>query len=266
MTATNIVLTEAQMKQAANRMKADIRVRLEEGKSVSHAWLLESMSKGLFGKPFNEARSTLLAAPVEKRSPGTRSNNVAPRVLLIDYGSETFLTLDGQYVTSTCPGTDMELSDSAIQRQAGTLANLHNTWGHRVELPELLNEDWEADDVIDLAKMLGYFRYARPLHELLDKGPLVIFKGAAERWALDGGYVDVFQSYADEGQPWRDTFKQEIVWTPEFEAGGDKYELYLTFDELGAAKEASPNVWVLPYRTLDGSESQHIEIRLVLEG
>lgn len=266
MTATNIVLTEEQMKLAASRMNSDIQERLKGDKGVSHAWLLESLSKGLFGKPYGEVRSTLLASPVEQRSGELAGNNVAPRVLLIDYGSETFLTLDGQYVVSTCPGTDMELPDFAIQAQAGTLANLHDTWVHRVELPELLNEDFEADDVIDLAEMLGYFRYARPLHEILDKGPLVIFKSAAERWALDGGYTDVFQSYADEGQPWRDTFKQEIVWTPEFESGGDKYELYFTFAELGAAKEASPNVWVLPYRTLDGTEVQSIEIRLVLEG
>lgn len=261
MTATNIVLTEAQMKQAANRMKADIRVRLEEGKSVSHAWLLESMSKGLFGKPFNEARSTLLATPVEKRSPETRSNNVAPRVLLIDYGSETFLALDGQYVTSTCPGTDMELPDFAIQAQAGTLANTYQTWVHRIELPELLNEEWEAEDVIALAEMLGYFRYARPLHELLDKGPLVIFKSAAERWALDGDYMDELQSLIDEGQPWRQGLREEIVWSPDFTVGYDKYELCCTLAELGAAKEAAPNVWIVP------SESgPDFEIRLVLEG
>lgn len=51
MTATNIVLTEEQMKLAASRMNNDIQERLNAGKSVSHAWLLESMSKGLSASP-----------------------------------------------------------------------------------------------------------------------------------------------------------------------------------------------------------------------
>lgn len=261
MTATNIVLTEAQMKQATSRMNTDIRDRLDAGKDVSHAWLLESLCRGLFGKPYGEVRSTLLAAPVEVGSGETAGNNVAPRVLLIDYGSETFLTLDGQYVTSTCPGTDMELPDFAIQAQAGTLASLHETWVHRVELPELLNEEWEADDVIGLAEMLGYFRYARPLHELLDRGPLVIFKSAAERWVLDGDYMDELRALVDEGQPWRQGIREEIVWSPDFTVGFDKYELYCTLADLGAAKESAPNVWVIP-----SASGPDVEIRLVLEG
>ena len=261
MTATNIVLTEDQMKRAVSRMNTDIHDRLSAGKSVSHAWLLESMSKGLFGKPYGEVRVTLLAEAVESGSDETAGHNVAPRVLLIDYGSERFLTLDGQYVTSTCPGTDMELPDFAIQAQAGTLASTHQTWVHRIELPELLNDEWEADDVIGLAEMLGYFRYARPLYELLDQSPVVLFRSAAERWALDGDYMDELRFLIDEGQPWRQGIREEIVWSPDFTVGPDKYEFYFTLAELGAAKETAPNVWIIP-----SASDNDVEIRLVLEG
>lgn len=264
MSATNIVINEGQLKQAASRMNADIRDRLGAGKGVSHAWLLESLSQGLFGKPYGEVRSTLLASPAEPVKGGTVSDNAAPRLLLIQYGSEVLLTLDGKYVTASCPGSDMEQPLSILRSQAESLADIHDSTVGFVDLPEVLREDWEMDDVMELAETLGYFRYERPFHDLLSDSPLVIFKGAAQREDLDGDWYDRIRDEIDDGARWQKVVDETPVWTPEFTVGFDLYEMYFSFSELGAAREVTPNVWVI--RCIHGGEPFEFEFRLVFEG
>ena len=89
MSATNMQMTENQLKRAAGRMNAAIAGRLESGRlesgrGVSYAWLLESLSDGLFGKPYGEVRSTLLASPVEATHGEEEGSNAAPQVMLLE--------------------------------------------------------------------------------------------------------------------------------------------------------------------------------------
>lgn len=261
MTTSNIALSEAQMKKAAGRMKGMIAARVNEGRAVSHAWMLECLSHGFFGKPYGEVRTTLLNAPDEGVVSTKKTGNVAPRVILIEYRSELILTVDGEYVTGSFPGTDLEIPKSAMRSQAENLAHLNDSVVGFVELPELLPDDWETDDILELADRLGYFTYKTPFHELIERDPLVVFKNSAVRWGMDGDYLDNLKGEI-EAKPWRSVVSQEIAWSPEFQSGADKYELYFSLQDLGRAKEVKPCHWVIRSEELDCT----FEFILIFEG
>lgn len=262
MSATNIVMTRSQLKRAAGRLNAAIHNRLEDGQAVSYAWVLESLSKGIFGKPYGEARSTLLAASAKPVRAGSDTGNAAPRVMLLEFRSELILTVDGKYVTGSFPGTDLEIPRAAMRSQAENLANLNDSTVGFVELPELLSGDWETDDIIELAARLGYFTYKCPLHEQLDKDPLVIFKSAAQRWGLDGDYLGYLIVEIESGEPWRSVLSSEIAWSPDFHVGFAKHEFFFSLQDLGEAKEVAPDRWVVRDRHLN----EDFEFKLIFEG
>jgi hypothetical protein len=267
MSATNMQMTENQLKRAAGRMNAAIAGRLESGRlesgrGVSYAWLLESLSDGLFGKPYGEVRSTLLASPVEATHGEEEGSNAAPQVMLLEHRNELILAVNEEYVTVSFPGTDMDLPLSVLRSQAETLAGLCGSTVGFVTLPELLGEAWETDDIIDLAASLGYFTYRTPLHEQIDQGPLVIFRNAAERWVLDGEYQEAIVGAVEDGKPWRDALRAEIVWSPTFQVGFDVFDLCFTLQDLGQAKEASPGVWVVH----EEASGQDFEFTLIFKG
>src|SRR5690554_724193 len=220
MTHSQIVMTEARMKKAAMRLRTAVQARLDDGKPLTHAWMLESLSRGFFGKPYGEVRSTLLSP--EQASPVAEPGAAAPSVLLLSYGSEIVVTYKGEYVSARCPGSDMEQSVDALEELCETLARIHDAEIGRVDLPELLSDDWEMDDVVCLARTLGYFHYARPLHAILESFPLVVFKSAAQRESLDGDGFDQVQMEVDSGTPWSNALREVAVWSPEFESGRDR--------------------------------------------
>lgn len=103
-------------------------------------WLLESLFQGLFNKPYGKVRSTLLVSPAKPDRGEYVSNNVAPRVLLIQYGSEVLLALNGQYITAPCPGSDMEQLLSVLRSQADSVARIQGSKVGWAELPEVLSD------------------------------------------------------------------------------------------------------------------------------
>lgn len=241
MSATNIVISERQLKTTASRLTAAISQRIDGGESIGHAWLLNMLARGLFNKPYNEVRSTLLAA----ETAASELSNAAPRVVLLEYKSDVILTLNGEYVTGSFFGTDMEIPKSVLRSQADTLARLHDSQVAYVELPELLNEDWETDDIVDLAARLGYFASRRPLHEVIDSGSLVVFKNCALREALNGDWYDDLTSRLGCNEDWRSVIGFGSVWSPEFHVGFDKYEMFFSLEDLGRAKEHSEGRWTV---------------------
>lgn len=241
MSVTNIVISERQLKTTANRLHAAISSRIAANQNVSYGWILEALSRGMFNKPYGEVRATMLASERVANDTG----NTAPRVVMLEYKSDVILTLDGQYVSGSFLGTDMEIPVSALRSQADTLAGLHNSAVAYVELSELLGEHWETDDIIELAQRLGYFRYKRPLHELVDSESMIIFKGCARRDALNGDWLDDLSSRLICREDWRSVVGFGCVWSPEFHVGFDKYEMYFSLGDLGQATEFSEGRWTV---------------------
>jgi len=342
-------LTEKQLKKAAKHLQNELNMPSRVNKPVTYAWLLESLSQGLYGKPYGAVKAMLFSGqdsvqsvmkvsgvyldisidclvsdheldeedmevpdtvrvlvnepvlehlladaaldilhreipiscledfeltvwrdgeplvPNQEHDSGSLSGvgkivdsgyqvsrdaepdtaiNKASSVLLLSYGSETVLTLNGQYVCSQGPGSDMEIPFAALSAQAVSLANQHGCTVSQVELPELLGEDWEIDDVLELAGKLGYFRYEKPFVHLLSGTPLtVIYDGVAQVESLDDDHMDAIRCDIDSGEPWRDVFERKLVWSPDFSKGFTSCELFFSYGELGRAEEIRPNVW-----------------------
>lgn len=261
MSATNIVMTESQLKRAAGRLNTAINDRISNGQSISHAWMIERLSQGFFGKPYGEVRSTLLSSGDASTSVSDGGSSAAPRVMLIEYGSELILTLDGDYVSGSFPGTDLEVPRSAMHTTATNMAATVGSDMGYVELPELLGPEWETDDIISLADTLGYFRYTRPLHELVDGGNLVIFKNCALREALDGDWEDDLVSRLSCGEGWRSVVRFGAVWSPEFNVGFDRYEMFFSLEDLGRAEEFSEGRW----RVTESCSGNDFEFTVITE-
>ncbi|KRW83664.1 hypothetical protein [Marinobacter sp. P4B1] len=240
--ALQATITEKQLKKAAKYLKRELNMPGRAGKPVTHAWLLESLCQGLYGKPYGELRAALFSG--QHGAELDSGVNAASPVLLLSYGSETVLTLNGEYVCSQSPGSDMEIPLSALSAQAASLASQHGCTASQVELPELLGDEWEIDDILELAGKLGYFRYKKPFVHLLSGTPVtVIYGGVAQVESLDGDHMDAIRCDIDSGEPWRDVFERKLVWSPDFSKGFTNCELFFSYEELGRAEEIRPNVW-----------------------
>lgn len=156
MSMTNISINEKQFKTASRRLSQFVKDRNDEGRPVSHAWMLEALSQALWQKPYGEVKATLLQDNPASHTEVPSSLNKAGRVHILKYGNEEILLLDGEYVAGNYPGTDLETPEFVIREQAETLARSHGTFVKTVVLPEVLPEEYETDDIIKLADRLGY--------------------------------------------------------------------------------------------------------------
>lgn len=153
MTATNVVFPEKALKRLAWRMKG---VADSKGGPLSYCQILDEICLGVWGKRYPEAQ--VVALP--------RDEAPAPLVRVIEYGSDVLVAHEGRYVTGSFAGTDMECPTEHLEATARTLADISGGTCRWSVMPRLVSE-LDTEDVLELARALGYFALREPLIEAL---------------------------------------------------------------------------------------------------
>lgn len=226
----SIEISEQLFKNAAKRLKNNLPQNVE---NFSYNQCLQLLSQSFFCKSFEEIKSTLF-----------EENNVFYPVIIFHYGSESILTKNGHYVYQRCIGTDNEITEEQLYSMALSAASEHNSEVKDVYLPEILGDKLETDEVIELARMMGYFTYENTIFDLLETFNIkIIINGELCHYRLDGDYVN---DMINEGYETLDDLYDHIVWHPEFtDIDGHKHELYITFKELCNASTTDQKEWIV---------------------
>lgn len=252
-----ITLSQDKLRDGAQRLKTYFENKnvTRNGKPIGVNFCQQILTVGLLDRPF-EAVSALLDAP----SP-TPAIDTTADVLLLHYESETVIAYRTyydhdalNYFTCRSVGTDMEVSVDEIHRQAQALAGTRNTNVADIELPTILRDDWEYDDIISLATAMGYHKPSQTLLDALANTDKKIFidghhvdYGLSDEWFRE--LPDVAESLYDEGEPTlNDILAAVMAWMPEYT--NDDLALYEYFFSVYDLINATPvpdcdNTWLV---------------------
>ncbi len=168
MTATSININAKRLNAMARRLMSESEKRTittGEGKSVGLSMARQMLSQALFSVPYESLINQLnTATPLPK----TLGENAAPPVLIVHYGSDAIITVNGVYTErlreQSADGVhQLEELATCLSEQFGVVYDDFN----QVYLPELLGEEWEYNDVVLLAKVLGYFKHGIGIFDFL---------------------------------------------------------------------------------------------------
>ena len=220
-------ISEEHFKKSAKRLKSKL---LTVGTELSYNQCLQMLSQSLYSKPYEEIKATLFE--------NTESDNF---VVVLKYGSEKILTLNGEYVSQLNIGTEIEETENALFSTAESLAIQHGTSVKTVDIPEILGDEWDTHEVIDLAEKMGYFQHKTTIFDLLeDHDNHILINGSKNYYRMDGDFVDeMINCYDDDPLG-------TIVWHPElFNSEGEKLEFYISFEELCNATTKDGKQWII---------------------
>lgn len=252
----NITLSQKKLRDGAQRLKTYLADKdiTRNGKPIGANFCQQLLTVGLLDKPLEEVLKLLGST-----TPATQNINAG--VLVLSYGSDHVLVYrhtdaDGtkslQYYTSRAIGTDMEITEDAIYAQADTLAHTFNTTVMSVQLPEILHDDWEYEDIIALATAMRYNETSQTLLDVLtDTDKKIFINGHHANYGLSDEWFrelpDVAESLYDEGEPtFKDILAAVIAWMPEYTTEDhDLYEYFFSVDDLINATPVpnSKNTW-----------------------
>ena len=262
MSQTHINIRENDVKRIAHSVKS-----LINDTTPSHMQLLNAICDGLWGKHYEEAKATLMAAN-DVDNAGQDHEVVQPKVHLISYGDETILAVNGRYVLGDFPGTDLETPWETMAASAQELALQHECPVTEVDLPKILHEDYETEDIIDLARRLGYFRYHKPLFERLLHGIAVSYEGKPTEIEFSLGFMEeqfweCYEDSAVESDPSK-AMCEKVFWeefTPlEIAVDFSNYMLRWSLHDIGSAEKLDDGGWFIPYRGSDSGAGEIIHV------
>lgn len=172
------------------------------------------------------------------------NDEIEKRVVVLTYGDEKILAVNGDYHTALCVGTDMEISQGVLYSQAYSIAKLTNDKPLEFSVPEIYDE-WEYDDIINLAKLMGAFKskclfdeveYAKKflVSTTWDDGQTIEF---LSHYNLDGEWEsDIINDTEDADEAF-----DYIIWHHESQDGG--FECMLSFKDVCNAEYLEHNKW-----------------------
>lgn len=235
-------LTEDKFTSANKALIKDLHKTLGISKQeLSQMQLLEKMSQAFFGKPFGEVQKTLLAANSEE----VVSNAIA-RVFLINYGNETILSVDENFESCTYNGSDMQRCKSDLEDEAERIASRLNSFVKEISVPKLLDEDYNYEDVVDIAEEMGYFKHTETLFDLIDNSNSKVFiDGDYVPFSLDGEWMtEIVDEYDDE---YCDDIGDYCIWHPEVGTSKDMShkEFYFTYNDIKNARLQEDGSWLI---------------------
>ena len=221
----SITVSEKQFKSSAKRLKLLLDNQVSD--KFSYNQCLQLLSQSLTDKPFEEIKATLFNDKEQTHDIGS--------VVIFHYGSESILTSEGDYVKQLCIGSDDEITYNELFEVAQILANEKRTFIREFELPQILDDEWQIDDVIHLAETLGYFSFEKPLIETIEKTDNILIEVNGLRFLapnnLNGDWNDTIED--------TENFK-DVVWFLEYQDQDfNFYEFYLTLENIGNAKKIS---------------------------
>lgn len=228
----SIQLDEARFKECSRRLSQALKSR---GIEINHQSVLQVLSAALSGKPYEEIKATLLEP--DEAAPANTNSNV---VMILNYGSQSVLSVNFDYINATNPGTDLEIPYRVLEAEAWRYANTFNVQVQIIDLPAVLTDDYPDDDIIELAIKMGYGKPHRDIFTCLNEMSGVKINGKFfDNTGLDSDNMD---SLPDEDDPW-----SVCVWMPELRTVEGTYEYFFTFDELCKATTKDGHTWAVPY-------------------
>lgn len=238
-------LTQEKFTKANKLLLKDLHSSLGIDKSaLSNNQLLQKLSQAFFSKPFEEIQKTIFNESNEV------SDNGVSRVFIFHYGGESILSVDGCFDISTCePGADghkkIEFND--LFSEAEKVAKKLNAFPFsEVTLPEILESDWIEEDVITLAKKIGYFKYQTTLFGLIDSNTTKNFiDGEYVPFSLDGEWeekmIGEHEEYPEE------KIGDCFIWSAEVgtNKSPDFKEYFFTFNDICNAVLRDDGSWLI---------------------
>lgn len=225
-----LVLTTKKLKAAAGRLS-----ELLSEQNIHPEWnytqRLNVLSECLFGRPYTEAKATLLDNNSEM------SDDVAS-VYLVTVGTNTLLVVNGEYKSATNPGTDMEVSYFDIGNIASFIASDLGVKVKEYDMPEVLAEFPVEHDgaYVDMMREMGFFRPEGSLFYAFDSAQLITINGLTVENA-SFMEIDNFNGTFD---------KDALAWDPVSSMDEDMniFEYTFTLGELCQSKRVK-NGWVV---------------------
>ena len=229
------VLTEKKLKAAAKRLPQELTAAGVDVTDLGYAKTLDILSKSLFGKPYTEVKATLL----ESESDVNPDAVLPPPVIVeIEHGSNIILAVDGEYITATNPGTDMEIPYHAISARSSEWAARYNVGVRDADLTGLCKFPDSDDEVVALAKKMGYFSPEGSIFEEIAEAEVILVDGHANEIGLHLNWKELVEhSNFPEG---------EVIWmTRTYPNGEYEPEIHLfTFEDLCSAKKQG-DAWII---------------------
>jgi hypothetical protein len=251
-------ITQDKIKSSALALEtllAKKKITQEQGTPVKFNQCLQLICQSLYSKPYEEIIKTL-------SDPLIVIEKTHSRVHILHYGNEEVITVDGDYVSSRCVGTDMEVSADAFASQAEHLAISKGVSVDRIYLPCILAEDYDSDDcIIALADRMGYFDYGTSLFDAIENldGKVFIDDRYCE-YGLNADWMDALEQVRDDSEGDEEEINDATVMYIETQHGMDMYEYAVSFDEMCKAKPINAQLteWVIP------QFPSHPDIRITL--
>lgn len=160
---------------------------------------------------------------------------------IINYGAEMHLLHGSQLLKSNIPGCASWVSPGDFALDGHELAQSNNESElHFETLPQILGQNWSADDVIALAKTLGVLKTHFSVFVSVGAAILVRLNGRPSYTELNADYLQDIELAYEAG---RDPF-DVMAWEPETE-DGDTYHFTLG-DMAKAVLVNDGEVWRIP--------------------
>lgn len=169
----------------------------------------------------------------------SQDNNNAP-YFIVRYESEIHLVRNGQVVKSNIPCTESWVVPAQFMKKSYLMAQKDNDTDVFVEdVPIILGDSWNAEDVVALAKKLGMLNGWCSIYAGIENNMLLSINGKTTLKMLNEDYLsDIEVAYQNGRNP-----LDVVIWAP-VDEDGKQYTF--TLGDLSGATLAEKNKgWVV---------------------
>lgn len=242
----NVIFSESKFKKMAQRLSREQR---KAGVHLPHQSVLQMLSRAIFDKPYEEVRATSFAPDTPASQSVAPAVNISKSVYaMLQYGNESILLKDGEYISGNYPGTDLAVSERVYMDNAKALAASFGASLIQERLPEILPEGFDTDDVIRLARKLGMLQDHDSIFNLIEESGVIKIDGRVTEYTLCGEYLsDVETAFKNGEIPF-----EVCIWMPETIDKVGLHEYYFTLGELSRARTSDGGkTWVAAGRVIE---------------
>jgi hypothetical protein len=190
-------LTEKKLKKFNKILLKDLHESLSIDKTIlSNNDLLQKISQALFSKSFEEIQKTIFTDnEIELNSEidtTILNHSSAQKVIVLSYGAEKLLMINGELESAThiYVGDEDEKTFKEILKEAEYEALERDCLPFKeVTIPEILGDEWDYDDIIELANKMGYFKYENTLFDLIESPNYIFINDQHSPFGLDNNWV-----------------------------------------------------------------------------
>jgi hypothetical protein len=168
---TTLVITKETFEESAKCLVEQLQIQALRTKQIQDFDITlarEFMAQILFDQTYSVLK--------EKLDKDTPRKNKAPSVLILCYGEDAILTVNGEYNQRTSStGSDEDVNLETLKTIASSVSTeLGEDFG-LINLPRVLSPEYESFDVIALTEKMGYFSNKETIFEFLSRNEVEFF-------------------------------------------------------------------------------------------